>query len=101
MEAPVNPPLPFDTSAFVTPDKPMNPHGSARLGLSRRIMKTFDLGLTLAARGIFDAIQLVNRHRPNPSFTPRWSDKPLLKSHERSKPTLGWPRETDSLCPSA
>jgi len=25
----------------------------------------------------------------NPSFTPKWSDKPLLKSHEKSKPPLG------------
>ena len=32
-------------------------------------------------------------------FTPKWSDKPLLKSWEKSKPTLGWPRQTDSLCP--
>ncbi|MGH7549209.1 MAG: radical SAM protein, partial [Gemmatimonadota bacterium] len=45
------------------------------------------------------AIDLVNRYRPNPSFTPKWSDKPLLKSWEKSKPRLGWPRETDSLCP--
>ena len=30
---------------------------------------------------------------------PRWSDKPLLKSYEKTKPPLGWPRETDSLCP--
>jgi len=34
-----------------------------------------------------------------PSFTPKWSDKPLLKSGNRSKPPLGWPRTTDSLCP--
>src|ERR1700757_791060 len=40
-----------------------------------------------------------NKFNPNPSFTPKWSDKPLLKSWEKSKPTLGWPRTTDSLCP--
>ena len=44
-------------------------------------------------------IQFFNKHNPNPSFTPKWSDKPLLKSWEKSKPTLGWPRTTDSLCP--
>jgi len=27
------------------------------------------------------------------------SEKPLLKSWEKSKPPLGWPRVTDSLCP--
>ena len=36
---------------------------------------------------------------PNPSFTPKWSEKPLLKSWEKQMPKLGWPRETDSLCP--
>ena len=30
---------------------------------------------------------------------PKWSDKPLLKSWEKTKPPLGWPRDTDSLCP--
>ncbi len=98
-EIPVNPPLAFDVSAFSVPDRPMEPHGTARLDLKRRVMKTFDLGLTVLARCLFAAIQLVNRFRPNPSFTPKWSDTRLLKSWERSKPTLGWPRETDSLCP--
>ena len=28
-----------------------------------------------------------------------WSEKPLLKSWQKTKPTLGWPRTTDSLCP--
>jgi hypothetical protein len=31
--------------------------------------------------------------------TPKWSDKPLLKSLPEEKPPLGWPRTTDSLCP--
>jgi uncharacterized radical SAM superfamily Fe-S cluster-containing enzyme len=35
----------------------------------------------------------------HPSFTPKWSEKPLLKSGKKSKPPLGWPRTTDSLCP--
>src|SRR2546430_13497560 len=34
-----------------------------------------------------------------PSPTPDWAPGPLLKSHERTRPPLGWPRETDSLCP--
>jgi uncharacterized radical SAM superfamily Fe-S cluster-containing enzyme len=49
-----------------------------------------------AAWFVFDKINSIN---PNPSFTPKWSDKPLLKSWEKQKPKLGWPRETDSLCP--
>lgn len=30
---------------------------------------------------------------------PKWAPAPLMKSKERSHPPLGWPRETDSLCP--
>ncbi len=61
--------------------------------------KYFDSVLCMGARAAFNSIQFFNKYRPNPSFTPKWSDKPLLKSWEKSKPTLGWPRETDSLCP--
>src|SRR2546423_2155517 len=49
-----------------------------------------------AAWQLFDRLNQINQ---NPSFTPKWSDKPLLKSYQKSKPPLGWPRETDSLCP--
>jgi len=41
----------------------------------------------------------LNKISPNASFTPKWSDKPLLKSYQKEKPPLGWPRTTDSLCP--
>ena len=53
----------------------------------------------LASAGwvVFDAL---NRIKQQPSFIPGWSDKPLLKSHQKVKPPLGWPRETDSLCPT-
>jgi len=49
-----------------------------------------------AAWTVFEKLNSINR---NPSFTPKWSDKPLLKSWEKTKPQLGWPRTTDSLCP--
>src|SRR5213075_2133487 len=62
-------------------------------------IKYAERGLTLAAAGMFNAIQTVNKYKPNPSFTPKWSDKPLLKSWQKTKPTLGFPRTTDSLCP--
>jgi uncharacterized radical SAM superfamily Fe-S cluster-containing enzyme len=65
-----------------------------------RPIKHVERGLTLVAGGLFNAIQSVNKYKPNPSFTPKWSDKPLLKSWQKSKPTLGWPRTTDSLCPN-
>src|SRR5713101_10066894 len=63
-------------------------------------IKHIERGLAGAAGWLFNSIQLVNRYKPNPSFTPKWSDKPLLKSWQKTKPTLGWPRTTDSLCPN-
>jgi uncharacterized radical SAM superfamily Fe-S cluster-containing enzyme len=64
-----------------------------------RPIKHAEKGLTLFAGGLFNTIQFFNKYKPNPSFTPKWSDKPLLKSWQKTKPTLGWPRTTDSLCP--
>jgi len=63
-------------------------------------MKYLEKGLSLAANAVWSIGQLAYRIRQNPSFTPRWSDRPLLKSWEKTKPPLGWPRETDSLCPT-
>jgi 7,8-dihydro-6-hydroxymethylpterin dimethyltransferase len=64
-----------------------------------RPIKYFEKGLTYAAGAAWVVFERFNRIRPNPSFTPKWSDKPLLKSWQKTKPTLGWPRTTDSLCP--
>ena len=61
--------------------------------------KYVDSAVCFAAAGTFNFIQLFNKYRQKPSFTPKWSDKPLLKSWQKTKPNLGWPRETDSLCP--
>jgi uncharacterized radical SAM superfamily Fe-S cluster-containing enzyme len=65
-----------------------------------RPIKHAEKCLTMLAGAVFDGIQVVNKYKPNPSFTPKWSDKPLLKSWQKTKPTLGWPRTTDSLCPN-
>ena len=62
-------------------------------------VKYIEKALTYAANGAWFVFDKVNQINPNPSFTPKWSDKPLLKSWEKQKPPLGWPRETDSLCP--
>jgi tetraether lipid synthase len=62
--------------------------------------KYVDKALTVVGKSLFNTIQFFNQYRPNASFIPKWSEKPLLKSWQKSKPTLGWPRKTDSLCPS-
>ena len=62
--------------------------------------KYVERGISIAANGLWHAFRFVNERVPeNPSFTPKWSDKPLLKSYQKTKPPLGWPRTTDSLCP--
>ena len=66
----------------------------------QRLMKYFDQAISVAAGVAYDTMQFFNKYNPNPSFTPKWSDKPLLKSWQKTKPPLGWPRQTDSLCPS-
>ena len=61
--------------------------------------KYAEKALTLTAQAAWAVFDRLNRINPNPSFTPKWSEKPILKSWEKSKPPLGWPRTTDSLCP--
>ncbi len=62
-------------------------------------IKYVEKGFTLAARGAWHVYNTVNSIKPNGTFIPKWSDLPLQKSWQKVKPPLGWPRETDSLCP--
>ncbi len=62
-------------------------------------IKYVEKAVAVTAGAAWNVFDLFNRIGQNPSFTPKWSDKPLLKSYQKSKPPLGWPRETDSLCP--
>ncbi|MGB6901944.1 MAG: radical SAM protein, partial [Acidobacteriaceae bacterium] len=64
-----------------------------------KAVKYAERAVTLTAQGAWSVFEKLNSIRPNPSFTPKWSDKPLLKSWQKEKPPLGWPRTTDSLCP--
>ena len=62
-------------------------------------IKYVEKAFTYAAGAAWFVFDKLNQIHQNPGFVPTWSDKPLLKSWEKMKPTLGWPRETDSLCP--
>ncbi len=55
---------------------------------------------TSAARALWRLVELYNVEFERPSPLPGWAPAPLLKQRERSFPQLGWPRTTDSLCPS-
>jgi len=49
---------------------------------------------------LWKAFQTVNRALPEGELpAPKWAPGKMLKSYERSAPTLGFPRVTDSLCP--
>jgi uncharacterized radical SAM superfamily Fe-S cluster-containing enzyme len=64
------------------------------------VWKPIELALVGAARVAWPALQLINRQFDARPFHPSWAPAPLLKSRERTKPQLGWPRTTDSLCPT-
>jgi uncharacterized radical SAM superfamily Fe-S cluster-containing enzyme len=55
--------------------------------------------LRLAANAIWPLLRAYNTRFERPSPHPEWAPAPLLKRRERTFPPLGWPRETDSLCP--
>lgn len=66
--------------------------GNGKTG-SKAISKAADIG--------WKAFQAVNKALPEgQSIQPNWAAEPLLKSYERTAPPLGFPRETDSLCPA-
>ncbi|MFN2501685.1 MAG: radical SAM protein [Pyrinomonadaceae bacterium] len=66
--------------------------GGSRKG-SKVVSKMADVG--------WKAFQTVNKVLPEgQSIQPKWAAEPLLKSYERTAPPLGFPRETDSLCPA-
>jgi 7,8-dihydro-6-hydroxymethylpterin dimethyltransferase len=56
--------------------------------------------LTKAADLAWKAFQAVNTRLPQGELPqPKWAPNRIFKSGERSSPPLGFPRETDSLCP--
>ena len=59
-----------------------------------------EFALVAAARVAWPLFQTVNRRFEANTFHPQWAPAPLLKSHQKTKPAFGWPRTTDSLCPT-
>lgn len=56
--------------------------------------------LTRAADLAWRAVQAINKRIPEGELpNPQWAPGRIAKSRERSAPPLGFPRETDSLCP--
>ncbi|MDI1483992.1 radical SAM protein [Polyangium sp. y55x31] len=66
--------------------------------LSVRHLEKF---VTASANRVWPVMQTLNTLGPEAlPFKPRWSDRPIPRGKERTKPPLGWPRVTDSLCPT-
>jgi len=55
--------------------------------------------LQVAANSLWSLVRAYNARFERPAPHPSWAPAPLLKRRERTFPELGWPRETDSLCP--
>ena len=56
--------------------------------------------LSRTANVLWPLVRAYNTRFERPSPHPKWAPAPLLKRRERTSPPLGWPRETDSLCPA-
>jgi uncharacterized radical SAM superfamily Fe-S cluster-containing enzyme len=56
-------------------------------------------GVRTAAEALWRVARAVDRRFPERSLQPAWAPAPLAKQRERTFPPLGFPRETDSLCP--
>ena len=53
------------------------------------------------ANTLWQALRWWDGHTTPPrAWCPPWAPAPLLRRQDRSAPPLGWPRETDSLCPA-
>jgi len=62
--------------------------------------KVMEKGVSLLANVLWYLLAPVYRLNQNKSFTPSWSDVPMMKTKDKYRPELGVPRETDSLCPT-
>ncbi len=60
--------------------------------------KTAELALTALARRAWPLLE-DSSGDASKRATPSWAPGPIPTSKERTKPPLGWPRTTDSLCP--
>ncbi len=65
----------------------------------RNMRKTIYAGVQKTADALWKVTRALDAFFPEGRLQPKWAPAPLLKQRERSFPTFGFPRETDSLCP--
>jgi len=61
--------------------------------------RTLEHGLSSLARAIWPLVDNLEDTPQGSGHTPSWAPAPLSTRRKRTKPPLGWPRRTDSLCP--
>lgn len=77
-----------------------NPRMLPRMSsLFHSAVRAAERALSHGARAAWPLVARFNAAFERPSPKPTWAPAPLQKRRERSFPQLGWPRETDSLCP--
>jgi uncharacterized radical SAM superfamily Fe-S cluster-containing enzyme len=65
------------------------------------LLRSLEKAAVRAAGGVWATMERCERLAPPAApFRPRWADAPIPRGNARDKPPLGWPRETDSLCPT-
>lgn len=64
-----------------------------------RLGRGVETALQKTATFLWPLVQRLNVAIERPASHPKWAPAPLMKRRERTFPTLGFPRETDSLCP--
>src|SRR5438128_2295947 len=64
------------------------------------LVRTLEKTAIKTAQAAWPLVQFINNRWDRKAFQPKWAPAPLLKTKERTFPILGWPRETDSLCPT-
>ena len=69
------------------------------MGQARSLTRSLERAAVKTAQLAWPLIKQWNVKFERPALQPKWAPAPLLKSRERSFPPLGWPRQTDSLCP--
>ena len=63
------------------------------------VKKSAELAVSKAAGALWPLARAYDARVEGPRVQPDWAPAPLARGAERTKPPLGWPRETDSLCP--
>jgi 7,8-dihydro-6-hydroxymethylpterin dimethyltransferase len=64
-----------------------------------QVVRSFTRGLVTLANASWPAVRALQETFRGTPITPKWAPSALQTKAQRTMPTFGWPRKTDSLCP--